>query len=118
MPAVQTIQKILLKQKLTGHTTTKHIASKRRRKLIGVGFIFEDFGCFSINSTCGANMILRPFLHFHNITDSRWHEKCVHRCSCINDEYMEKNKQCVKQMVPTANSPKMVNVLQMKIVFF
>lgn len=86
-----------------------------RRNFHKVGEIFEDFGCFSINATCGTNMIFQPFIHYHNITNSKWHEKCVHRCSCINDKYMEKNKQCVEKMARTVSSPKKVNILRKKI---
>lgn len=60
-------------------------------------------------------MVFRPIIEFYNVTNSVWHNKCVQRCSCISDIYIEKKKQCIERRTATTNyetSPIPVTILQ------
>lgn len=67
------------------------------QKFLKVGQILEDFGCLSINSECGSNMVFRPIVRFYNISFSLRQEKCFQRCNCKNN-YDEINGLCIERI--------------------
>lgn len=88
---------------LKGNIADKYFVEKISRKSFMVGQIFDDFGCFSTHVKCGKNMAFSPIVQFHNISGLIWHEKCLQRCSCRNDKYIEHNKECIERTLDSAN---------------
>lgn len=62
-----------------------------------LGKIIDDFACRSTNKKCGTNMKFVTIMETISPKNLFNYGKCIQRCSCISNEYEEKNGNCVQK---------------------
>lgn len=63
-----------------------------------LGEIFDDSVCRLTNTTCGINMVFKPIAQLNKSKNLFNSQKCIQRCSCVTDEYEEKDGNCIKKI--------------------
>lgn len=77
-----------------------------------LGEIFDDSVCRLTNTTCGINMVFKPIAQLNKSKNLFNSQKCIQRCSCVTDEYEEKDGNCIKKIDKDSNEQVNLNQLQ------
>uniref|UniRef100_A0A0N4URY3 EB domain-containing protein n=1 Tax=Dracunculus medinensis TaxID=318479 RepID=A0A0N4URY3_DRAME len=73
-------------------------ASKRdyKQQNHALGKITMAFPCVQVGRKCGINMIFKIIDRMEPLSSAPWLTKCIMKCSCDNDNFIENKGKCVK----------------------
>lgn len=54
------------------------------------------FPCVQVGRKCGINMIFKIIDRMEPLSSAPWLTKCIMKCSCDNDNFIENKGKCVK----------------------